>query len=567
MKNGVYDVNSELSEITSQYFKKKLLSKEEYEIIQYILNEGPLLGEDEYDTLTFIFRERRILRWSDDEILKGRKELPGKKSITLKQALTHQTHVKIDMISELNGRLVEITNFFQLAYEEEGELHLVNIDLAENHDIPTQMPREIEKLYFSDMFYSPFKMVKRMFSLGRHNRDENLLDKIIPFVSSNTSLLYQIKSEIDTIILVIERIKSYPKKQIFDQLDDAKLRISTILELSQEDLIQINNMIDDINNTSGKFDKRDQLKKLKKLIVAYINMQTINYLQKVGLNPPPYQYLPPKHTYDDTHIRGPGENPENPYNKYKHIIEEMYSSKGKGGYNVYYPVNHHFPNFFEDPQSSAILSQQIISNPGLNDIPKEDMLKFAPMGEGGSKIGAWWSAFIRRYREENREEPPFGYELFKKLFSKRKKYNYPQMLNKLLDSIEFEEELQGQPHILPIGETIEHIPGREREYTFDNHLREMLAKCEGRVDRLIDVLANKREMGIPIQNPNFESEIPIPPPPPNFQPIIPEIPSETKEERQRRVEEERRKREERMKKEKRGRRKTETKTITSRKIG
>lgn len=440
MLDGTYFPNLELKEFSQRLFKKKLLSKEENDIIQYILSSEEVLGEDEYDTIHYIFRNHRIIRWSDEEILKGFKILPGNKKITLKYALSQsgkndeENHIKIDMISELGGRLVEITNFFQLAYEDEGEMHLVNIDLEKNHDIPTQLPKEIEKLYFSNMYYSPFKMIKRMYSLGRHNLDQNLLSKVIPFVSSNTSLLYQIKSEIDTIILVIERIKSYPKKSIARQLDDMKLRLSTVLELSQDDLIQMNNMIDKINFITSKYEKVDLLKDLKKLIVAHVNMQTINYLQKVGLNPPPYQYLPPKHTYDVNHIRGPGENPVDPYKKYLAIIDTQ--MKGKGGYNVYYPASdHHFPNFFEDPNSSFILSNRIRSNPGLHEIPKteltvelnpllqqeplltkhsqikldkakefiEKQLEEQMLGEG-STIGAWWSAFIRRYRNENKED-------------------------------------------------------------------------------------------------------------------------------------------------------------------
>jgi len=587
MIDGNYFPNIYLSQISQNMYKKKLLSKEENDIIQYILSKVEKKGSldaNEFDTITYIFRERKILRWTDEEILKGIKKLPGNKSITLKKALEEQTHIKIDMIVDLNGRLVEITNFFQLGYiDKNDKLHLVNIDLKENHNIPVQLPIEIEKLYFSNMFYSPFKMIKRMYSLARHNKDNNLLYKIIPFVSSNTSLLYQMKSEIDTIILILEKMKSYPKKLIEKQLDNMKARISNVLEIPQEGLIQINNFIDDINNTNGKYDKIEYLKKLKKLLVAYINMQTINYLNKVGLNPPPYKYLPPKHIYNVNNVRVPGENPVNPYKKYEDIIE------ARGGIDVYYPVGHHYPNFFQDPNSSAILSQKIITNPGLNEVPTIDVLRRKAIdqriqenlenqantellentlmqGEGGSRLGAWWGAFIRIYKRQHGEYPPITFEEFKKIFSKRKTYNYNQMLDKILETFDFRED---NPQKITkeeiIKEPIKIYPNEDR---FDKFYGDILNRCENRTDKFIDHLLNmkspshympqkeyivdlpKKEFIIDVESspekPQEISHHPPPPPPPGppKPPPMPSLSKEEKEAMQKRKEEAQKKKQE-----------------------
>jgi hypothetical protein len=536
MENGLYLPNLDLMDIANKMFKEKLLPMEEYKIIQYILSINQPLGADEFDTITYIFREHRILRWSDEEILKGIKKLPKGKEITLKDALTHETHVKIDMISEINGRFTEVTNFFQLAYENEDGIHLINIDLSENHDIPLVLPPEIEKLYFSNMFYSPFKMIKRLYSLGRHNLDQELLDKIIPFISSNTSLLYQIKSEIDTIILILEKMKSYPQKTIFNELDEIKLRISTILELSNDDLEQIDTIINNINSTNSKHDKIYKLKDLKKLITAYINFQTINYLEKVGLNPPPYKYLPSKHTYDDDHMRGPGENPENPYKKYLYIVEHM-STRGHGGYNVYYPISNHYPNFFEDPNSSRILSQRIINNPGKREVPIEERLMFEPskyesipvqylppkeyipyevQGEG-TRVGAWWASFVKRFKQDNeREYPPITFQQFSILFQDRKKYNYPQMLNKIMDAFEFIEDKMKVP-TKSIPKQKMKLPQKsikERKikipYVFEEIPYGEFEKIPyGDLDEIQD---------LPYDDFEYE-QIPVPPPPPMEEPI------------------------------------------------
>lgn len=522
MNEGIYHINKYLNDVSDNLFYRNLLSLKENEIIQYIYNlsKNKILGSDEYDTINYIFRERRILRWSIDEILLGKKILPGNEEKKLNEALRDESPIKIDLLTIINGKFTEITNFLQLAYEENGLLHTININLKEKHFIPIELPKEIEKLYFSNMYYSPFKMVKRMYSLGRHNNDNQLLYKIIPFISSNTSLLYQIKSEIDTIILILEKSKSYPYKSIIDSLNDNKIRISTVLELSKDELMYIDNLINEINDTDNRYNKINKLKYLKKILNHYINMETINYLNKVGMNPPNYKYLPPYHTYNYNMVRGIHDDPKNPYYEYNKIIEK--NKTGYGGYNVYYPTeSHHFPNFFEDPNSSSILSHNIISNPGLNEIPNEDIIRRQLIDDhlkelqmnrisqklsGGAEkiINAWWSAFSRRYRNNNNNNPPIDFYTFTEIVQNEKKYDYKKFLNKI------------QQQNIKI---------------YENPLEKILNKCEDRTDKLIDFIINKpqqvREIMRETQKPMIVPEHPIipkgpplPPSPPKMEEIL-----------------------------------------------
>jgi len=324
-KSGIYVPNRNLKNISQDLFYRELLTNEELDIINFILNKvGSVnLNGDDYDIIFNILREHRILRWTSNEILQGYKLLLGGLKKSLINALAEHSDVKIDMISLINGRFIEVTNYLMLAYLDEGEVHPINLDIRLTNYIPIALPREIDKLYFSNMFYSPFKMVKRIFSLSRHNKDQVTLEKIIPFVSSNTSLLYQIKSELDTIILVLEIRKYPPKRSIFKQLDEMKLRLSTVLELSDEELELINGTLDLTNNTKLKYEKIELLKQLKKYIMPIINDETIRYLDKVGLNPPPSYLLPPEVKYNRYIRRSPDDNPINPL---KIIEKEMEKS-------------------------------------------------------------------------------------------------------------------------------------------------------------------------------------------------------------------------------------------------
>src|SRR5690606_11974822 len=117
--------------------------------------------------LNFIFRERKIIRWNESDLLKKYKILPGNLKIKLNEALQYQTFVKLDVIAFINNKFIELTNFFILMYEKDGILHPINLSYNfydDNEKIKIyekQITEDIEKLYFSDMYFNPFKAAKR----------------------------------------------------------------------------------------------------------------------------------------------------------------------------------------------------------------------------------------------------------------------------------------------------------------------------------------------------------------------------------------------------------------------
>ncbi len=305
--NGVYLIDPYLYTISMELFNRKLLDDNEIEKIAYIINNGIDNG-DAYDIIYNIYRNRRVLRWSANEILRGYKMI-GKMKKTLYDSLHDETHVKIDMLAYINNRYIEVTNFIGLEVRQEnGEVYHINIDLNENHDIKKYLPIEIEKLYFSNFYYSPFKMAKRMFSLSRNKHDVATLEKIIPLVTSDISLLYQVKSEIDVLILIFEKVKVPPIKTILKELDYMKGRITTILPMNTKFQLLIFGLIDSMKKASN--DQRlEILEELNGYIKPYINYLTIDYLNSVGLNPPPSYLLPPDHFTYANIVRLPTDNP------------------------------------------------------------------------------------------------------------------------------------------------------------------------------------------------------------------------------------------------------------------
>lgn len=353
IENGKYIPHKELGKKITKLYNERLIEESEYKIIKFILLKQyytlvPLNGDD-YDIIFYIIRQYRILRWSEKEILNGKIKLFPNISLKLKDAVKMKTPVKIDEWALINGRFVEVTNFIELAYEDDnGETRPINISIYETNAVIT-LKDEIEKLYFSDMYYSPFKAVKRMFAFLRRTYLDSkqkdafydLLLKVIPFVSSNTSLLYQLKSELETILSILERVKSPPKKSIEIQLDEMKTRIVNDLELDIEAIEIFNKYINDINKIDTGYGKIKYLNELIKILKKVINRETIIFLEKNGMNPPPSILLPAKRKYANI-IRGPYDDPQNPLKK---IIEEMKKPRILPDVNLEFLEEEKLPNY------------------------------------------------------------------------------------------------------------------------------------------------------------------------------------------------------------------------------
>lgn len=309
LENGIFYMKDNIERIIDDMFRNKLLSRKEVKLLGKCIKSVRKNNKnaEAYDVMYNIFRERRILRWTENEILEGKKKLPDNKIVTLNSALHDKAHVKIDEIIILDGKFVEITNYVFLGYKKFPNIDVpINIPKI-NYDIVVNgLKTEIEKLYFSDFYYSPFKVVKRIFALARFiYLQKNIkvygddLVKIIPFVSSNVSHLYQMKAELEAMLRVFEVSKTIPKKMINNQIDNLKIGISNVVELNDNDIESLNKHVDLILKADSKIEKRKLIKELIEHLKFLINFLTINYFNKIDFNPPPDDYYPKKIKYKE----------------------------------------------------------------------------------------------------------------------------------------------------------------------------------------------------------------------------------------------------------------------------
>lgn len=331
LEQGNYKPAIGLEELIRKIYKQKLLTKEEAQIIIHILmkGQGYHLDADDYDVINNIIREHKILRWTAKEIERGALIRNGQ-MITLNEALGDNSLVKIDEITFINGNIVEVTNIYLLGYfDKNGDPIYINpipnINPVEKTDKSQGLKEEIEKLYYSNMFYSPFKMIKRLFSLLKISdfRDtpmaKNFLIKLFPLISSNVSMLYQINSELSTIQLLLERSKSIPYTAIRDQISIIIDKVSNNIDLTDDQTYIFINFINRVLDTRNKSEMLHHLESAIQFFKRIINFQTIAYLNRIGANPLPDFVLPFILKYDRSLVRRPFDNPVNPMKKYAKI--------------------------------------------------------------------------------------------------------------------------------------------------------------------------------------------------------------------------------------------------------
>lgn len=172
-------------------------------------------SEEDYQK---IIRSYKILRWSLDEIIQEKKDLPGNKYISLKEAIQQNSLIKIDVITWIVNRYVSVEVFYNLKYRDPSGNYVPYHQLSSYYE---SLYNDI-LIYSSEKKYNPLKVAKRLWSLSRIGNCENLLKSINPILSSDAAALNQVVADIETLDILLTRgLKSNShKKDTSDEMND-----------------------------------------------------------------------------------------------------------------------------------------------------------------------------------------------------------------------------------------------------------------------------------------------------------------------------------------------------------
>ena len=210
----------------------------ENEIIER-LSRAKLLTRELLDTqgsyrFWEVLRQLRIIRWSSAEVLSGIKKLPGGLEIRFPDAVSSQAIVKLDIVVWISGRFQAVEVFYNLGYKG-GEFFPLGSYVE-------SLLQDIEK-YSSPETYAPLKLVKRIWSLSRVTDCQDMLNALNPLLSSNVAALNPIRTDIETIDLIIRRpLPDYQIIRMFTEILGFHKRITN--HLTGENYLRTHLLID-----------------------------------------------------------------------------------------------------------------------------------------------------------------------------------------------------------------------------------------------------------------------------------------------------------------------------------
>lgn len=296
--DGFVHRDTDLLDNIKELHDKKLITPKDYKLLNHLAFNSPF-SYDKYEMIVETLKKYKILRWTAKEILKGKKRLPQGKVKKLEDAIVDPTALNIEVVALVNGRFIDISNFFLLGVKNnKGKLKAINFDKEiienPNETLIDVLKKAIFTLSFSKLNYSPFKMAKRMWSLARITKDKRMMDRLLGLINSDVSFVSQIKTDVEDIKKIIANVTAYPKAAIIAELDFIKERVSKILDLPEIDAIRMYKLLDNLKKNVASSGKRnrmiDRLEEIKDYFKMYVDKHAEEYLKKAGLLPPPSEY-------------------------------------------------------------------------------------------------------------------------------------------------------------------------------------------------------------------------------------------------------------------------------------
>ena len=266
-------------------YNQHLITRKFYNTLNKLVKSKPTVRE--WESLSEILRSKYVVRWTNEEIMKGWKKLPLNKKIYLDEALTHNSTVKIDLLVKINNRFTEVTNYFFLVYKDRQKN--INVLNAELDDYIQSINEDIYK-YSSKEHKNSLKVVKRLFNkysvlTNKHDIYSKELKKMAPLFNSEAARLSQIVEECTVLQDIQNKAKSAPQAAMKKQIQSFKERIKT----DDTNLKIPYKVLEKHINSAHKFTSRRSvnyhLDKIKEILSKEIERYSAAFLRKNKIKP------------------------------------------------------------------------------------------------------------------------------------------------------------------------------------------------------------------------------------------------------------------------------------------
>lgn len=242
--------------------REGLLTDEQFETIVELSRNA----EDYYDWYDFC-RRLWTIRWTPESIERGFVNLPGNRTKSFIDCLDDKTVIKIDVVSYLDGQFVEFSNIFELHVGS----RVINLETS---NIVQTIKRDVSRYAIKKNWY---KVLKRIFSIAKIERDLNTVKILTELFNSNTGLANRVRATITTIIDLID--KGYrPIAEIHNALQYNKQLLGNVFEFDVPP--RIFEMFDEATRTTDADKIYSIAEKIEADIMTLVNNEALQYIKK-----------------------------------------------------------------------------------------------------------------------------------------------------------------------------------------------------------------------------------------------------------------------------------------------
>lgn len=282
-----------------QLLQDNLIKEHLYKKLNNMIIDNPTYKE--HENFVKEYKKLFILRWTLKEIEQGYKVLKGNITVTLEDALKQKSVVKIDTYSYIQGRFIEITNFYVLESVQKDRSIIKLSSNQAGEDYIKNLKRDLA-IYRQPSIKKTMKYAKRLWLKGVYDKDYKLLMRLYPLFSSGSAKLSQIQADIETMQLIISKLKNPPIRIMYRSLQEIKMRMATISasiipvatskkvfeiidDMRQQTPIQNSNNkhdqdIDEIPGLTPTEQFNIKLEKIYDILNNVVNSSTLRYLKK-----------------------------------------------------------------------------------------------------------------------------------------------------------------------------------------------------------------------------------------------------------------------------------------------
>ncbi len=243
------------------------LKKEVVKNFQYMMKN--IKVEDNIYFIEFkcgVDKDGEPLYWTIQQVLQGRNG-----NYKLSNVLDEKSIIKIEIVAYIDGKFIPFSDVFHFQINDKGiNQEKITIDTVES------LSKDINK-YYKDK--NTMKVLKRLFIISNLEKNTKLSENLISIFQSDIGFLYKTKSDIQTIISVLEK---YNNKLLIERVHSSLQTIKESLstQTAHKFSAQVYSTFDKIQKLKSSKSIVRRLTKLTDLILKVVNKLLEKQLRK-----------------------------------------------------------------------------------------------------------------------------------------------------------------------------------------------------------------------------------------------------------------------------------------------